>query len=303
MYLMKGRGLTAENIEKFENKEPKMYIQHCNLAILQLLQHIMAVDEKACSPGYNESDIMKIVSVQNTVARAQAIFRASITRKKMDKDATTQLRKLEIKKRQNIQSKEEIAMKEFTQRLTKKTGLTPEGFFRAVDVNYHKSVPCNTLKIELEKQDLKLSKPQLSRLLLILDEDMEGNITLAEYQNALEVYGCSGETHYDPEGSSQYYIFDHRAIFKLLKILEHRSISATEFFNSCDADHSCQVQVSEFEDQLFSLSSEFTQKEIHAIYKYFDVNKDGICQENEYTAQMKKAQKLYEAYLEQNKGS
>jgi hypothetical protein len=30
---------------------------------------------------------------------------------------------------------------------------------------------------------------------MILDEDIEGNITWEEYINALEAYGCSGERH------------------------------------------------------------------------------------------------------------
>jgi len=47
----------------------------------------------------------------------------------------------------------------------------------------------------IKDSKLQLSKGQIARIILILDEDMEGNITLAEYQNALEAYGQSGEPH------------------------------------------------------------------------------------------------------------
>lgn len=43
---------------------------------------------------------------------------------------------------------------------------------------------------------LQLSKGQVSRLILILDEDMESNITLQEYYNALEAYNCAIENHH-----------------------------------------------------------------------------------------------------------
>lgn len=91
-------------------------------------------------------------------------------------------------------------MKEFCQRLLKRTGLTPEGFFRAIDSTYAKQISCSQFKVEIQKLDLKLSSPQLTRLILALDEDMEGTITLQEYHNALEVYGCSGEPHHDRDG-------------------------------------------------------------------------------------------------------
>ena len=52
---------------------------------------------------------------------------------------------------------------------------------------------------------------------------MEGNITLEEYYNALEAYNCSGEKHSDPNGGEYYCTFEHRAMFKLLKILKSRT--------------------------------------------------------------------------------
>jgi len=77
----------------------------------------------------------------------------------------------------NTASYEEVALQELKIRLAKK-GLTPEGFFRTIDIQYRKSVTVDAFKKHLANFNLQLSKGQISRLILILDEDMEGNITL-----------------------------------------------------------------------------------------------------------------------------
>jgi len=75
-------------------------------------------------------------------------------------------------------------------RLAKKC-LTPEAFYRVCDDSYARSVPTKKFENMLKVFNLQLSRAQVSRLILILDEDMEGNITLEEYYNALEAYACS----------------------------------------------------------------------------------------------------------------
>jgi len=55
-----------------------------------------------------------------------------------------------------------------------------------------------------------------------LDEDMEGNITLEEYYNALEAYNCSGEKHIPTDGTDYALSFEHKAMFKLLNVLVER---------------------------------------------------------------------------------
>lgn len=188
-------------------------------------------------------------------------------------------------------------MREFAQRLAKRTGLTPEAFFRALDSQYSRAVPCSVFKMELQRLNLQLSKAQLARLVLALDEDMEGEITLEEYCNALVVYGCSTEQHSGAAGGQCACRFEQRALFKLLSLLAERHISAQEFFNGCDADRDGVVQLEEMEEYLLSLSADLQQKEIYAVHSFFDLNKDGLCLEKEYKTQMSKAQRLYEAHL------
>lgn len=106
-------------------------------------------------------------------------------------------------------------MAELKTRLRKK-GLTPEAFFRVCDQEMKKSIPVDRFKSMLSNFKLEMSRGQISRLALILDEDMEGNITLEEYYHALEAYGQFGEDHSALDGSGYYVPFEHKAVFKLL---------------------------------------------------------------------------------------
>ena len=82
---------------------------------------------------------------------------------------------------------------------------------------------------------MKLSRGQLSRIIMILDEDMEGNITRQEYYDALEAYNVSGEKHKSFDGTI-YHPFEHRALFKLISELKRKRIEFVEMFNACDID-------------------------------------------------------------------
>lgn len=81
-----------------------------------------------------------------------------------------------------------MALLELKTQLRKK-GLTPEAFFRVCDSEMKRCIPVDRFKSMLGNFKLELSRGQVSRLALILDEDMEGNITLEEYYHALEAYG------------------------------------------------------------------------------------------------------------------
>jgi Ca2+-binding EF-hand superfamily protein len=74
-------------------------------------------------------------------------------------------------------------------------------------------------------------------LVLILDENMEGNISLDEYYS--------------------YIGFQQRAIFKLLEILDEKGISYQELFNMCDSSRDGLISVSELQQVLLGLSAEF----------------------------------------------
>lgn len=111
-------------------------------------------------------------------------------------------------------------------------------------------------------------------MVLILDEDDENSISLEEFYNALEAYNCSGETHYSLDGSDYYVSFEHRALFKLIKILSERNISYQELFRSCDVSGDGNVNIKELQTVLQGLSSEFYQKDTQAIHNFFDIDKN-----------------------------
>jgi hypothetical protein len=91
-------------------------------------------------------------------------------------------------------------------------------------------------------------------------------------------------------------VFEHKALCKLISILEERQMSHAELFRSCDINGDQQLELKELEDFLNGLSPEFKQKDVHAIHSFFDLDKNGLCEEKEFLTQIKKAEKLYEAY-------
>ena len=93
---------------------------------------------------------------------------------------------------------------------------------------------------------------------MILDEDIEGTITLEEYMNALEAYGCSGEMHnrsLDGQVLSQ--SFQHKCLFKLITALQRKDITFLEMYNACDLEDNGRAQLSEIRNFIEGLSSEF----------------------------------------------
>lgn len=111
---------------------------------------------------------------------------------------------------------------------------------------------------------------------------MENNISLAEFYNALEAYNCAVEEHHAIDGQQFYVSFEHRSMFKLLKILAERNISYQELFRSCDVNGDGDVNLKELEAVLQGLSSEFYQKDTQAIHNFFDIDRNSMCTEHEF---------------------
>lgn len=86
---------------------------------------------------------------------------------------------------------------------------------------------------------------------------MEGVINLQEYQDALEVYNCSGEDHAAVDGSEFYVSAEHRSVFKLLSILKDKGISPTDLMKTLGLDKYKKVNLSNLENVLFTMSPEF----------------------------------------------
>jgi hypothetical protein len=89
---------------------------------------------------------------------------------------------------------EEMILQEFKKALLKKAKMTPEEFYRTIDLQYQMCITVTVFKKKLQSyNNFDISAKNIARLICILDEDMEGNISLHEYYNALEAYDCRGE--------------------------------------------------------------------------------------------------------------
>ena len=84
-------------------------------------------------------------------------------------------------------------------------------------------------------------------MIIILDEDLEGNITIQEYYDALEAYNCCGEKHGPMDDEDVYIPFEHKAAFKLIRLLKEKNMSHNEFFRSCDISGDKQINLKELE--------------------------------------------------------
>lgn len=98
------------------------------------------------------------------------------------------------------------------------------------------------------------------------------------------------------DGSDSYLAFEHKALFKLIRILQERRMSHAELFRSCDINGDGQVNLKELEQFLNGFSPEFRQKDVHAIMNFFDLDKNGLCDEKEFMTQIKKAEKQNDAF-------
>lgn len=78
-------------------------------------------------------DFMKMIYVEQKIIKIQAHFRRVLALKRIEKDIEKQKQDLMQKKQRKAKvSREELALIELKQRLSKR-GLTPEAFFRTCD--------------------------------------------------------------------------------------------------------------------------------------------------------------------------
>eukprot|EP00347_Sterkiella_histriomuscorum_P015188 403357982 len=227
------------------------------------------------------------------VIRIQAWIRMVLTQKRL----RDQLEENEIQKYYERQEKqcspEELVLIEFKNQLVKKR-ITPEAFFRICDLEGLQTITVNHFKQCIERYQLKFSRGQMSRLVMILDEDMEGTITREEYYNALEAYNVTGEKHKSIDGSL-YHSFEHKALFKLLEELNKKDINNQEMFNSCNIKCERFIQIKELQIFIEGLSPNFKQKETYAIINHLDIERKGTINQETFFKELSKAEILYNA--------
>ena len=281
---------------KLATTSDKDMVRHLEKALSEAILQMDSLNKALYSDKVPEkppvsSFYMQMADVERKVIKIQSKMRQQLAIKTLEKK--NDMEKARLARRHDEfkgMSNEEKALREFSTQVQRK-GLTPEGFFRSCDADYQKTVSIDTFKKHVDALKRKLTKGQVSRLALILDEDMEGNISLEEYNNALEAYGIAAEHHIaDSDGVG----FEHKSVFKLIDILQERGISYQELFSMCDVSGDGIISVRELAQVLMGLSPEFYMKEIRAIHNFFDIDRNDRCTEQEYTQAFFKAEQLYQ---------
>lgn len=112
------------------------------------------------------------------------------------------LKKQRLKQRGGIQagqttdqavSLEEVALQQFKDVLRKELNVTPEAFFRKIDLDNKLEIKVTEFKRQIKRMKLPLAKRTVNRLIAIFDEDINGYICIEEYYNTLYAYNCLGE--------------------------------------------------------------------------------------------------------------
>jgi Ca2+-binding EF-hand superfamily protein len=235
----------------------------------------------------SEVDWDNMIDVESKVIRLQAFFRGKLTLKQLENDA------MEIKRKIHPSSNipEYTAVEYFVFSL-KSRGLTPESFFRICDSTYTKSVPVEVFKNKIAELKIKLADTQIRRLVLIFDEDMEGTISLAEFQNTLEAFGLSAERHIDPSNPSiPYKPFPLRTMNNLIDVFKQKGGSADSFYNSSAKDRQGRMTMQGLEQSLMNMMPAIQIKQVEAIKSYVDPRKTGVVTKETFVQAIERSQR------------
>lgn len=182
---------------------------------------------------------------------------------------------------------DELLMKQVQNEMRKKN-LTMEEAFRAADEDCDGVVTCEELLKFFGRLKLGLTQAQVSRLLLILDEDFSGKIDRQEFYNALSAYETGVENH-----RSSQHTFEQETLMKVSQILEKRKIEPVEMFNLCDTDNSGIISLKELESSFEKLNMNLQRKEIFALMKILDKDRSGSLNKEEFLKIMQKGAQAF----------
>ena len=81
----------------------------------------------------------------------------------------------------------------------------------------------------------------------------------------------------------------------MIKILRDKKLSAEKLFGEADSSGDGSLDLLELKECLYNIGG-FSEKELGAIMNYMDIDGDGNIDRREFISQMKKANKMYDAY-------
>ena len=133
-------------------------------------------------------------------------------------------------------------------------------------------VSVQQFKDEISNLGLKLSDVQLTRLVNILDEDMNQQITYKELINALQAFKYRSEQS-SPQ-TAEFMNYEQECFFRLMEVLRSRRVKFSEFFCMLDVNNDGDIDLHEIESVLKSFG-EFKIKEIKTLFQAFDIDGNG----------------------------
>ena len=117
-----------------------------------------------------------------------------------------------------------------------------------------------------------MSNVQNTRLIKVLDEDLNGIITYKELLNALSAFKCRSESSMPQQ--AEFMDFDKECFFKLLRVLRERRIKFSELFRMFDINDDGVIDLQEIEKVLQSFG-EFKIIEVKTLFNAFDIDGNG----------------------------
>lgn len=187
------------------------------------------------------------------------------------------------------------AVREFRNRIVE-TSITPEGFFRMLDINYEQMVITEDFAKKLRQMNLGLSEKAIHFLKLIFDEDQNGTIDFREYLQALDIYNCRCEeiAQYNDKQRRK---DQNQALITFYGVFQMKQMEHQEFFNFIDTENNGSISMEDVEKTIKTLAGygvNFKIKDMHQIHSFLDLDSNGSVTNSEFTTQMKRLKKLYD---------
>ena len=227
----------------------------------------------------------RIPEMNRAAVRIQARIRGFLCRRRfyqMVEQYVRSSRKISKKELSN-----ETIMKQVTA-AAKSRNLTLEQCYRAADANGDGLVSNEELMRFMTQMKLGLTSAQISRLMLILDEDCSGQIEQQEFYDALSAYQVAAE--HQRAGTRSY---AQETLIKFVSVLSTRGISPDELFNLCDSSGDGMIDISELERFVSGLKMGFKEKEVHALMTLLDADHTSTISLEEFTRHMDRGQQAY----------
>lgn len=125
-------------------------------------------------------------------------------------------------------------------------------------------------------------------------------ITLEEYLNALDCYDCRSENYIPASilnNKGGRLSFKYKSLFQLVEMQRKRKINDEELYRFINTDDNDYIDIDELREALKQIG-EFNEKQLFMLKNYFDKDRNGTIEKNEFMEQLWKLQFMYNEYFD-----